>query len=66
VSKVILYLNAPPPHTKDASTKETYAICLKNLVIYNGKALFQWALDNVWGHAHQIKVALGEHALPHY
>ncbi len=25
MSKVILYLNAPP-HTKDASTKETYAI----------------------------------------
>jgi hypothetical protein len=43
-----------------------FAICPKNLVIYNGKALFQWAFNNVWGHGPQIKEALGEHALPHY
>ncbi len=34
------------------------AICPKNLVIYSGKALFQWAFNNVWGHGPQIKEAL--------
>jgi hypothetical protein len=43
-----------------------FAICLKNLVIYNGKAILQWAFNAVWGHAPQIEEALGEHALSHY